>query len=122
MIPTVTCLIPEQNPQITFKALRFDCPVTSKTLRVYMIEGHLWLADDDLPKQYHLAIRTHYPALSQSWKVAEVIDDNKYVTMVSYHVVGLLKKLPQPGMRAFAYWLEDFVIPEVSNYLMENAA
>tara|TARA_R110001592_G_scaffold65919_3_gene202425 strand:- start:293 stop:661 length:369 start_codon:yes stop_codon:yes gene_type:complete len=122
MIQTVTCLIPEQNPQITFKALRFDCPVTSKTLHVYMIEGHLWLAESDLPTGYATATSERFPAFMKGWNTAEVVDDGKSVTMVSYHVVGFLKKLPQPGMRAFAYWLEEFVIPEVSNYLMENAA
>ena len=122
MSQTIPCLIPEQNPQIIFKALSFDCPVTSKPLRVYMIDGHLWLAESDLPTDFASAIHEYLPAFMKGWNAAEIINDGKSVTMISYHVVGFLKKLPQPGMRSFAHWLEEFVIPEVSNYLMEIAA
>lgn len=116
------CLIPEQSPQITFKALSFDCPVTSKPLRVFMVNGSLWLAEEDLPTGYAEAIRERLPAFMRGWETAVVIHDGASGAIVSHHLVGFLKQLPQSGMRAFAFWLEEFVLPEVNNYRMEQAA
>lgn len=118
----IPCLIPEQSPQITFKALSFDCPVTSQALRVFMVNGSLWLAEEDMPTGHAEAIRTRFPAFMRGWQNAMVIHESKSVAMVSHHLVGFLKQLPQPGMRAFAFWLEEFVLPEVNNYRMEQAA
>lgn len=119
---TIPCLIPDQQPQIAFKAMRFDCPVTCKALRVFMISGGLWLTEEDLPAGYAEAIRERFPAFMCGWHTAMVIHEGKSAAMVSHHLVGFLKQLPQPGMRAFAFWLEELVLPEVNNYRMEEAA
>lgn len=118
----IPCLIPEQNPQITFKAMRFDCPVTSRPLRIFMVNGCLWLAEEDLPTGYADAIHEQFPAFMRGWETAMVVHEGTSIAMVSHHLVGFLKRLPQCAMRAFAFWLEELVLPEVNNYRMEAAA
>lgn len=115
-------LIPELRPDIVFKALDFTCPVTSKPLRVFMINGGLWLAEDDLPAGWREAIRERFPATMSGWQSATVMPGDKSIALVSQHVAGFLRRLPQPAMRAFCFWLEEFVAPEAARYRMEVAA